>query len=196
VTVRRRLVEIQETKRFANAADGLRRIHCVPALDGNCGRDAWRSWKPNGGSNGPAAKSLGHDSHDFNGEEWRLLDENAEPLQINHSHLTVRNGDRRSASRLIIKQGEFAENAPDTDRFEDLAAQNYMHLPFRHGVHRVARLSLGEDGLPGLERSEVLLSFEDIDHVHGIIRSVSRDALGRAANLYSDSECIVPETIV
>ena len=162
---------MQETKASPNSASGLTRFTMPKAGTIDVPHDVRHWQRPQGTSNAPAAEPVGHHPHDFDRKERRLLDEDAEPLQIDHGHLTVGACDRGGASRLVIEQRELAEYAPDTDRFEDLAAQDDMHLALRHGVHGIARLAFGEDGLTGLERSKLLLSFQKMERTHRIMQN-------------------------
>jgi len=116
---------------------------------------------------GFAAQPRGHDPHDFHGKKRRLLDQNRESSEINDRNLAGRARYRRGAARLVINQGQFAENPAFPDCFEHLTAQHDIDFAFNHREHGVARVALRENGLTGFDWPDLLFALEKIESRHG-----------------------------
>ena len=61
----------------------------------------------------------------------------------------------------------FAEDAAAAHRFQHLAVNHDLGLPFDHDVHDVAGVALGEDDFAGREREQRGITGQQVDEGHG-----------------------------
>src|SRR5258708_21398676 len=93
-----------------------------------------------------ATEPLGHHAHHRQREGRVLLHEEHEVLLVDPHDACLLDDDGRRAARARVDQRHLADDAAGTDDLDDPLADSHLDLALDDREHRVAGLSLGEEG--------------------------------------------------
>ena len=113
-----------------------------------------------------AAKAVRQDTHHFNREIRRLLDQELKTLLIDRDQFAIGARGRGGSARSSIDHCHLAKDAARLYDFDDFVANGDFYFALDHNKHERARVTLTKDRLAGGERLELGLMPEHVEPGH------------------------------
>jgi len=114
------------------------------------------------------SQTLGHSLHQVQGEVGSLLHQKLKPVLVDGCQPAVCLGHGCGTARPFIDQRHLSQKIIDSNRFDHLVMNDYVHFPFEDNVHLVAWIAFLENCVTGFIGDEELGIPKKMAELHGV----------------------------